>query len=179
MKQINTIECSNITYSDRLRYNTINKDKNIRKNINYVNESTNTINEIKCPIRYPNKKLSILKEGLIFWLRKLYIILPDKINRINYNQNLYMYFYFPIKDINMKMEKKCSYREDGGEIFCKTIENILEQVRQFLKLPNFYDYFKFTLYNEDYVIIKNDNELMEKKNKYKILYVKIKKLSSE
>ena len=90
-----------------------------------------------------------------------------------------MYFYFPIKDINMKIERKYSYKEEGREIFCKTIENILEEVRQFLNLPNFYDYFKFTLYNEDYVIIKNDNQLMEKKNKYKILYIKIKKLSNE
>ena len=178
MRQLNTIECSNINYSDRLRYNTIEQDKNIRKKINYINESTNIINEIRCPINYPNKKLTILKEGLIFWLRKLYIILPDGTNR-NYNQNLFMYFYFPIKDINMKMERKCSYREEGGEIFCKTIENILEQVRLFLKLPNLYDYFKYTLYNEDYVIIKNDNQLMEKKNKYKILYVKIKRLSNE
>lgn len=112
-------------------------------------------------------------------MRKLYIIIPYETSRTNNNQNLYMYFYFPIKDINVKMEKKCSYREEGGEIFCKTIEDILEEVRQYLKLPNFYDYFKFTLYNEDYVIIKNDNQLMEKKNKYKILYVKIKKLSNE
>ena len=32
MKQLNTIECSNINYSDRLRYNTINKDNNSPQN---------------------------------------------------------------------------------------------------------------------------------------------------
>ena len=152
MKAFNTIESSK-NYSDSLRYNNINKNQKLTKNIIYKNKSINKKNQSQ-------KKLAILKEGMIYWLRKLYIILPEGLRKINNNDNLYMYFYFPIKDINMKIEKKCLFKEEGTEIFCKNIENIFEKVRQFLKISNYKDYFKFTIYNEDYVLIKNDNQLM-------------------
>ena len=170
LKNLHTIQYSNSNYSDRLRYNTIDRNKNIKTN--YINESSNTINQ-------SSKKLAIVKDGIIYWLRKLYIIFPYNTSNINYNQNQYIFFYFPIKDINIKIQKKCLFREEGGEIFCNSLDNIVEEVKLFLKISNFYDIFKFVLYNEDYVLIKNDNQLMEKKDKYKILYIKIKKLSNE
>ena len=163
------MQYSNSNYSERLRYHTINRNKNIK--IKYINESSNTFNQ--------TRKLAILKDGIIYWLRKLYIIFPYNINNINYNQNQTIFFYYPIKDINIKLQKKCLYKEEGGEIFCKTIENIIDEVKLILKISNIYDIFKFILYNEDYVLIKNNNQLMEKKDKYKILYLKIKKLSNE
>jgi hypothetical protein len=171
-KNFNTI--GHINYSDRLIYNNIMKNKN--KNKISINDSTNTINQ-------GNKKLVILKNGIIYWLRKLYIILPENIFNINYSRYLYIYFYFPIKDINMKIKNRYFFREkgteEGGEIFCKTLDNIFEEVKFYLKFPNFFESFKMDLYNEDYTLIKNDSQLMEKKDKYKILYIKITKLSDE
>ena len=171
-KNFNTI--GHINYSDRLIYNNIMKNKN--KNKISINDSTNTINK-------GNKKLVILKNGIIYWLRKLYIILPENIFNINYSRYLYIYFYFPIKDINMKIKNRYFFREkgteEGGEIFCKTLDNIFEEVKFYLKFPNFFESFKMDLYNEDYTLIKNDSQLMEKKDKYKILYIKITKLSDE
>lgn len=170
-KNFNTIDNNN--YSDRLIYN----------NVIIKTKKMNFINEFVNPINKANKRLAILKDGIIYWLRKLYIILPDNIFNFNYNQYLYLYFYYPIKDINMKIKNKYLFREkgteEGGEIFCKTLDNILEEVKFFLKLPNFFESFKMDLYNEDYILIKNDNQLMEKKDKYKILYIKITKLSDE
>jgi hypothetical protein len=171
-KNFNTI--GHINYSDRLIYNNIMKNKN--KNKISINDSTNTINK-------GNKKLVILKNGIIYWLRKLYIILPENIFNINYSRYLYIYFYYPIKDINMKIKNRYFFREkgteEGGEIFCKTLDNIFEEVKFYLKFPNFFESFKMDLYNEDYTLIKNDSQLMEKKDKYKILYIKITKLSDE
>ena len=180
---LNTIEYNNTYYSERLRYHTQNKykskdlNKNSNSNFNYIDKSINTIshhNEEK-------KELAILKDGIIYWLRKLYIILPENTANFNNNHNLYIYFYYPVKDINIKMEKNFSYKKGEGSntIFCKNLENILEKVKEFLKIKNFCEFFKFCIYNEDYVLIKNDNQLMEKKDKYKILYVKIKQLSNE
>ena len=125
----------------------------------------------------PKKKLAILKDGIIYWLRKLYIILLD--NNFNNNQNSYIYFYYPIKDINLKIKRNFSFNGDKGGIFCKTIEDILEEVKFFLNIPKFYEDFKADIYNEDFDLIKNDNQLMEKNEKYKILYIKIGKFSDE
>ena len=182
---LNTIDYNNTYYSDRLRYHTLNKNKikdiNKNENINYIDEFINTIYHLNGLNEEKKKKLAILKDGMIYWLRKLYIILPEHSNSVNYNHNLYLYFYYPIKDINIKIEKKYLYMGEGigmGEIFCRNLEEILEKVQDFLKIQN-YQIFKFCIYNEDYVLIKNDSQLMEKKDKYKILYVKIKKLSNE
>lgn len=91
-----------------------------------------------------------------------------------------MYFYYPIKDINLKIKRKFSYKiGDRNEIFCKNLEDIYEEVKYFLKIPNLFESLKVDIFNEDCVIIKNDNQLMEKKEKYKILYMKITKLSDE
>ena len=185
---LNTIDYSNTYYSDRLRYFSLNKNKikntnkNENPNINCIDECANTIYYLNELNEEKKKKLAILKDGMIYWLRKLYIILPEHSNNVNYNHNLYIYFYYPIKDINIKIEKKYLYMGEGmgmGQIFCRNLEEILEKVQDFLKIQNYQELFKFCIYNEDYVLIKNDGQLMEKKDKYKILYVKIKKLSNE
>ena len=173
IQNINTIDYSNINYSDRLKYKSSNKTHTTNHNVNLKKEFANTLKQ-------PKKKLAIIKDGIIYWLRKLYFILSDKTININSKQNLYMCFYYPIKDINLKIKRKFSYKiGDRNEIFCKNLEDIYEEVKYFLKIPNLFESLKVDIFNEDFVIIKNDNQLMEKKEKYKILYMKITKLSDE
>ena len=173
LQNINTIDNSNINYSDRLKYKSSNKNYTPNHNINLKKGFANTLKQ-------PKKKLAIIKDGIIYWLRKLYFILSDRTININSKKNLYMYFYYPIKDINLKIKRKFSYKiGDRNEIFCKNLEDIYEEVKYFLKIPNLFESLKVDIFNEDCVIIKNDNQLMEKKEKYKILYMKITKLSDE
>ena len=173
IQNINTIDYSNINYSDRLKYKGSNKKYTNNYNVNLKKEFANTLKQ-------PKKKLAIIKDGIIYWLRKLYFILSDKTININSKKNLYMCFYYPIKDINLKIKRKFSYKiGDRNEIFCKNLDDIYEEVKYFLKIPNLFESLKVDIFNEDFVIIKNDNQLMEKKEKYKILYMKITKLSDE
>ena len=181
-KKMKTIDLNNNIHTERPENNSSDKNYlNIKIN---VNNSLNYKNGLTLSnYKQPKKKLAILKDGIIYWLRKLYIILQGiNINNINinYKKNLYMNFYYPIKDVNLILKKDFSYKsEDKDDIFCKTLEDIIEGVKCFLKLPNFSENFKTDLYNEDCDLIKNDNQLMEKKEKYKLLYIKISKLSDE
>ena len=173
IQNINTIDYTNINYSDRLKYKSSNKKYPTNHNINLKKEFVNTLKQ-------PKRKLAIIKDGIIYWLRKLYFILSDRTINYNSNKNLYMCFYYPIKDINLKIKRKFSYKiGERNEIFCKNLEDVYEEVKYFLKIPNLFEYSKVDIFNEDFVVIKNDIQLMEKKEKYKILYMKITKLSEE
>ena len=122
-----------------------------------------------------NKKLAILKKGKIYWLRKLYIIFENTIIKIN--KKLYFYFYYPIKDINMEKNKLILYQsyqnESKSDIFCDNLCDILQAIKTFLKNNKILKIIKINLYTENFTLIKSDNQLMAKMEKYKILYAKI------
>ena len=130
-----------------------------------------------------NKHLALIKNGKLYWLRKLYIIFQDKLNMINKNKkNLSFYFYYPIKDEKMLNDKFILYQSNQykiakNDIFCNNLDDINNAVKNFLKNNNKIDYYKINLYTENFNIFKNDNQLMEKIEKYRIIYAKIKKLS--
>ena len=122
-----------------------------------------------------NKKLAILKKGKIYWLRKLYILFEN--TTIKINKKLYFYFYYPIKDINMEKNKLILYQsyqnESKSDIFCDNLCDILQAIKTFLKNNKILKIIKINLYTENFTLIKSDNQLMAKMEKYKILYAKI------
>jgi len=128
-----------------------------------------------------NKKLAIIKNGIIYWLRKLYIIFHDKSIRIN-NNNIF-YFYYPIKDLNIPKNKsnllKFEKYMKNDNLFCNNLADIRLAIKDFLNINNKYDLFKIILYKENFDVIKTDSQLMEKIERYKILYAKIIKLSDD
>ena len=128
-----------------------------------------------------NKKLSIIKNGIIYWLRKIYIIFQNKSIIVNRNKNLCFYFYYPIKDIDIiknkfiLIESKESKTED--ELFCNNLEDIKTTVKDFLNIRK-KSLLKINLYNENFTILKSDFQLMKKHDKYKIIYAKVIELSN-
>ena len=128
-----------------------------------------------------NKKLAIMKKGKIYWLRKLYIIIEN--TPIKMNKKLYFYFYYPIKDINMEKNKFIlfqSYQNDSKAcILCDNLNDIHKTIKAFLKNNGILNLIKINLYTENFNLIKMDNQLMTKIEKYKILYAKIILLSKE
>ena len=75
-----------------------------------------------------NIKLSIMKNGKIYWLRKLFIIFQNKSIIFNRNRKLYFYFYYPIKDIDMTKDKSILTESNETKrkdyIFCNNLEDI-------------------------------------------------------
>ena len=121
-----------------------------------------------------NNKLLVKKGGTIFCLRKIYIILPENIKIVN--GNLSMKIYFPIKDADIKINK-ISINEEG--IFCYNIDDIFDEVKKKLGIYCNSNEIKLNMYNEDFNVITNSNQLMEKSAKNKLIYVKIGKIFSE
>ena len=128
-----------------------------------------------------NKKLAIIKNGIIYWLRKLYIIYQNNLIQIN-NNNIF-YFYYPIKDLNMIKNKSNLLQFEkymaNDNLFCNNLADIRAAIKDFLNINKNYDFFKIILYKENFDLIKTDSQLMEKIERYKILYAKITKLSDE
>lgn len=150
-------------------------NENFSFNLNFINESNNKI-----------KTLAMINNGIIYWLRKLYIIFQNKSTnkiKLTHNKKLYFYFYYPIKDISMTKNKSFLYQfqQDiyNNNLICNNLNDIHRAVKAFLNINNIFEFLKINLYTENFNIIKYDNQLMEKIEKYKILYAKVIKLSEE
>ena len=168
--------------------NVLNKDYSISKNTKILQSSnrfnsknkkyflnTLALGKISSLIKNNyNNKLLVKKGGIIFCLRKIFIILPENMKLIN--ENLSMRIYFPIKDPDIKINK-ISMNEKG--IFCYNIDNIFDEVKKKLGICCNSNEIKMNIYNEDFNLIINDNQLMEKSAKNKLIYVKIGKIFSE
>ena len=159
---------SNSDYTQTAYNNTINVTKFFNEKLNQIN--LNLFNKT-------SKNLAIVKNGIIYWLRKIYLIIQGKsINHFR-NKLLYLYFYYPIKDINITRIKYLLYDSKHEKIkekmFCNNLEEIYLLIKDFIKNKKIFDYSKIFLYNEDFNMISNSYQLMEKNEKFKILYAKI------
>lgn len=96
------------------------------------------------------------------------------------NKN-YIYFYYPIKDINMSKNKFILYQsyqnKTNDDLFCNNLNDIYKAIKTFLNIKTKFDLFTINLFTENFNIINSDNQLMEKIEKYKILYAKVIKSS--
>ena len=128
-----------------------------------------------------NIKLSIMKNGKIYWLRKLFIIFQNKSIIVNRNRKLDFYFYYPIKDIDMTKDKSILTESNETKtkdyLFCNNLEDIKKAIKDFLNIRK-KSLLKINLYNEDFNILKSDVQLMTKHDKYKIIYAKVIELSN-
>jgi hypothetical protein len=79
-----------------------------------------------------------MKNGKIYWLRKLFIIFQNKSIIFNRNRKLYFYFYYPIKDIDMTKDKSILTESNETKrkdyIFCNNLEDIKTAVKDFLNI---------------------------------------------
>ena len=123
-----------------------------------------------------NKKLSIMKNGIIYWLRKIFIIFQNNSIIVNRSKKLYFYFYYPIKEINLKKNKLILFENEKfltkDDLFCNSLEDIKKEVKDFLKIRK-KSFIKINLYNDDFNMLKSDNQLMGNYDKYKIIYAKV------
>lgn len=191
------LSCKQKDYNTSINNSKSNKDLNIRysKTIDDINNNFNKMINEKFNLKSifnenfvfdfdtnkKNKKLAIIKNGIIYWLRKLYIIYQNNLIQIN-NNNIF-YFYYPIKDLNMIKNKSNLLQFEkymtNDNLFCNNLADIRAAIKDFLNINKNYDFFKIILYKENFDLIKTDSQLMEKIERYKILYAKITKLSDE
>lgn len=135
--------------------------------------------------REPKTRYIIKKGEKIFWLRKIYIILPNNISSYYKNDNFFFNFYYPIKDFSNKYKKLYSAYSTvnessfNSEIFCTSIPQIFTEIKKFLGINEYFNEIKMDIYDEDFNLIENDHYLMRKSEKDKFLYVKITQLSDE
>ena len=167
-KEQNTTNKSKIPDDNNINLNDIHNNEIKNKSI----FDFNSFNEQN--IR--NKKLSIMKNGIIYWLRKIFIIFQNNSIIVNRSKKLYFYFYYPIKEINLKKNKLILFENEKfltkDDLFCNSLEDIKKEVKDFLKIRK-KSFIKINLYNDDFNMLKSDNQLMGNYDKYKIIYAKV------
>ena len=80
-----------------------------------------------------------------------------------------------IKNKLLLTESKVYKTKD--DLFCNNLEDIKTTVKDFLNIRK-KSLLKINLYNENFTILKSDFQLMEKHDKYKIIYAKVIELSN-
>lgn len=181
------IQSSNKLNDNIIQQNSTSNPKNyIKPMVKAIQTETKTeVKKLKnISVNTPKNKYiaknGIHKDGVFYWLRKLYIIIPDNLNRKKYKPNLCIYFYYPIKDLDIKTKIELIFNKlsnnNNNILICKSLKDIFDEIKKILGIPNNAEYIKIDLYNENYDIIRNDNYLMERTQKSKILYAKIKKI---
>ena len=80
-----------------------------------------------------------------------------------------------IKNKLLLTESKVYKTKD--DLFCNNLEDIKTAVKDFLNIRK-KSLLKINLYNENFTILKSDFQLMEKHDKYKIIYAKVIELSN-
>ena len=167
-KEQNTTNKSKIPDDNNINLNDIHNNEIKNKSI----FDFNSFNEQN--IR--NKKLSIMKNGIIYWLRKIFIIFQNNSIIVNRSKKLYFYFYYPIKEINLKKNKLILFENEKfltkDDLFCNGLEDIKKEVKDFLKIRK-KSFIKINLYNDDFNMLKSDIQLMRNYDKYKIIYAKV------
>ena len=167
-KEQNTTNKSKISDDNNINLNDIHNNEIKNKSI----FDFNSFNEQN--IR--NKKLSIMKNGIIYWLRKIFIIFQNNSIIVNRSKKLYFYFYYPIKEINLKKNKLILFENEKfltkDDLFCNSLEDIKKEVKDFLKIRK-KSFIKINLYNDDFNMLKSDIQLMRNYDKYKIIYAKV------
>ena len=118
----------------------------------------------------------IRKNGIIFLLMKIYLIVPDELkNLIQFKNNLYI--YYPIKNSDFLLNKKVKINSKHNKYkICLNKNDIIEEVKSFLGINNKNStQYNFDFFNQNLGILKNDYELSKADNiNYNIIYLKIK-----
>lgn len=157
------------------------------KNINFLNRLKRKLNQVSINSynedNTTKKSLAIVKNGVIYWLRKIYIIFQNKSDYNLRNKILNLYFYYPIKDLNIAKSKYFLYnlfhQKISDKFFCNNLEEISLLIKDFLKNKKIPIGSKINFCDEDFNIIKSSYQLMEKNEKYKLLYARIATIPEE
>lgn len=157
------------------------------KNINFLNRLKRKLNQVSINSynedNRTKKSLAIVKNGVIYWLRKIYIIFQNKSDYNLRNKILNLYFYYPIKDLNIAKNKYYLYnlfhQKISDKFFCNNLEEISLLIKDFLKNKKIPIGSKINFCDEDFNTIKSSYQLMEKNEKYKLLYARIATIPEE
>ena len=107
----------------------------------------------------------IRKNGIIFLLMKIYLIVPDELkNLIQFKNNLYI--YYPIKNSDFLLNKKVKINSKHNKYkICLNKNDIIEEVKSFLGINNKNStQYNFDFFNQNLGILKNDYELSKADN---------------
>ena len=164
-----------------------NFQNNYNKNTDFSHKKSKTLDKLF--ISYKNDDINISKNNfqnifvkrdkIIYLLRKLFIILPDDKNQMYtkyYPNDLFFYFYFPIRLINSTININYIKNANKYDILCDDLNHILHEVYKYLKL-SIYDSIKMEIYNEKFRPIIKESQLFI--NKIRIIYVKITNLKDK
>ena len=127
---------------------------------------------------YGNKKyLIIRKNGILFLLMKVYLIVPEKLKYlIPLPLKNYFYIYYPIKSNNQLHNQNIqTHNEYNKYRICLTKKDIIEEVKSFLGIDKNSNDFNFLVYNQNLDILMSDYQLNKIENIHNdIIYIKIK-----
>ena len=126
-------------------------------------------------INNPNKDILIRKNGIIFILMRVYLIVPDDLKYLLRFKN-YFYIYYPIRNSDFLQNKKISViSKHNNYKICLTKRDIIDEVKNFLGINKNSCVYDFDLYNQNLGILKNEYQLMKVETIYNnIIYAKIK-----
>ena len=126
-------------------------------------------------INNSKKSLLIRKNGILFILMKVYLIVPDYLkNLIRFKNNFYI--YYPIKNSDFLQNKNIKINSKYNKYkICLTKRDIIDEVKFFLNINKNSTMYDFDLYNQNLGIIKPDYHLTKMENiNNNIIYIKIK-----
>ena len=121
------------------------------------------------------KNLLIRKNGILFILMKVYLIVPDYLkNLIRFKNNFYI--YYPIKNSDFLQNKNIKLNSKYNKYkICLTKRDIIDEVKFFLSINKNNTMYDFDLYNQNLGIMKPDYHLTKMENiNNNIIYIKIK-----
>ena len=121
------------------------------------------------------KHLLIRKNGILFILMKVYLIVPDYLkNLIRFKNNFYI--YYPIKNSDFLQNKNIKLNSKYNKYkICLTKRDIIDEVKFFLSINKNNTMYDFDLYNQNLGIMKPDYHLTKMENiNNNIIYIKIK-----
>ena len=127
---------------------------------------------------YGNKKyLIIRKNGILFLLMKVYLIVPEKLKYlIPLPLKNYFHIYYPIKSNNQLHNQNIQINNEYNKYrICLTKKDIIEEVKSFLGIDKNSNDFNFLVYNQNLDILMSDYQLNKIENIHNdIIYIKIK-----
>lgn len=117
----------------------------------------------------------IKKNGIIFLLMKIYLIVPDELKNLIQFKNI-LYIYYPIKNSDFLLNKNVNINNKHNKYkICLNKNDIIEEVKSFLGIHKNSTNYNFDFFNQKLGILKNDYELSKTDNiNYNIIYLKIK-----
>lgn len=154
-----------------------NKEKTTIDNTNENNNNIESTRSTLCCVENP---VAIQKDGSLFYLRKLFIIPPNEAKITNLEKKLFFEFYYPLRDSNFKFKIKYLPKGNEQHKICKNLDDVTKEIKKFLSFSESYSSLadvKIIIYNEDFNLLMDDNQMMKKSEKDKKFYAKIVKLT--